>query len=322
MLSHNLVEQLFLRHFDTTFLLPLEDAAVIPAPSAHVAFTTDSYVVKPLFFSGGDIGRLAICGTVNDLSMRGAEPRYISVGFIIEEGFGLAGLERVVKSMSHAAAESGVAIVCGDTKVVERSAADGLFINTAGIGHMRDGLHVSVENARPGDAVILSGTLGDHGVAVLAGRNGLRFASSVKSDVAPLNGLIGSILEVCPQVHMMRDPTRGGLASTLKEIAHASRVGIEIEEEMIPVSKPVAAVCAMLGLDHLYLANEGKVVVVAPEEDAGRITTAMREHRYGEEAAVIGRVTSDHAGVVVLKNAFGARRVLEMLAGDQFPRIC
>jgi hydrogenase expression/formation protein HypE len=321
-LSHNLIEGIFLRHFGNHLLLPLEDATLLPSFNSSIAFTTDSYVVKPLFFSGGDIGRLSICGTVNDLSMRGAEPLYISVGFIIEEGFALSDLERVVVSMADAAEEAGVSIVCGDTKVVERRAADGLFINTAGIGRAREGVHVSVENAAPGDVVILNGTLGDHGVAVLSRRHGLRFTSSLQSDVAPLNGLVGAIIEASPRVHVMRDPTRGGMGTTLKEIAQGSKVGIEIEEELIPVSEAVTAACNMLGLDYLYLANEGKVVVVAPEEDARILLAAMKQHRYGAEAAIIGRVTSDHPGVVTVGNPFGVKRILEMLAGDQFPRIC
>jgi hydrogenase expression/formation protein HypE len=322
LLSHDLIEDLFLRHFGNDLLLPLEDATLLPSPSGRIAFTTDSYVVKPLFFPGGDIGRLSVCGTVNDLSMRGAEPLYMSVGFIIEEGFAFADLERVVRSMSEAAQEAGITIVCGDTKVVERRAADGLFINTAGIGRVREGTNISVENAKPGDAVILSGTLGDHGVAVLSQRHNLRFTSSLQSDVAPLNGLVRTILGVSPNVHVMRDPTRGGLGTTLKEIAQGSRVGIEIDEELIPASKAVVAACNMLGLDHLYLANEGKVVAFVPEREAQTVVAAMRKDRHGEKAALIGRVVDDHSGIVTVKNPFGIKRILEMLAGDQFPRIC
>jgi hydrogenase expression/formation protein HypE len=321
-LSHNLTEGLFLRHFSNPLLLPLEDASLLPWPSRRIAFTTDSYVVKPLFFPGGDIGRLSVCGTVNDLSMRGAEPLYLSAGFIIEEGLTLAELERVVISMSEAAKEAGVSVVCGDTKVVEKRAADGLFINTAGIGRAREDIAVSVENAKPGDAVILSGTLGDHGVAVLSQRHGLRFTSSTKSDVAPLNGLVSAILEASPRVHVMRDPTRGGMGTTLKEIAQGSGVGIEIDEEAIPISEAVKAACAMLGLDNLYLANEGKLVALVPAEDAPVILGAMRRHRYGADAAIIGSATSDHPGIVTVKNRYGVKRIVEMLAGDQFPRIC
>jgi hydrogenase expression/formation protein HypE len=322
-LSHDLIDGLFVRHFANPLLLPLEDASAFDLPPGKTAFTTDSYVVKPIFFPGGDIGRLAVCGTVNDLSMRGARPLYLSAGFIIEEGFPLADLERVVISMSEAAREAGVSIVCGDTKVVERRAADGLFINTAGVGLIPAGVSVSVQNARPGDAVIVSGTIGDHGVTVLSQRQGLHFVSPVKSDAAPLNGLAQTMLAAAPAaVHAMRDPTRGGIATTLKEIASNSSVGIEIEEERIPVSEAVGAACEMLGLDYLYLANEGKLVAVVAEEQAARVLDAMRAHRYGRDAAVIGRVTADRPGMVTIRNPFGAKRIVEMLAGDQFPRIC
>jgi hydrogenase expression/formation protein HypE len=321
-LSHELLEQVFLCHFRNNFLVPLEDATLLPSPSSRIAFTTDSFVVKPLFFPGGDIGRLSICGTVNDLSMRGAEPLYMSVGVIIEEGLLLSDLEKIVRSMSEAAKEAGVLIVCGDTKVVERGAADGLFINTAGVGKTGDDVNISVGNAKPGDAVILSGTMGDHGVAVLAGRHGFRFTSAIGSDVSPLNGLVRAVLTAFPRVHVMRDPTRGGVATTLKEIAETSGVGIDIDEESIPVSDGVAAACSMLGLDPLYLANEGKAVIVVPEEGAQDVVAAIRDHRYGRMAAVIGRVSAKNPGIVTIRNPYGSRRVVEMLAGDQFPRIC
>jgi hydrogenase expression/formation protein HypE len=322
-LSHDLIEGLFVRHFGNPLLLPLEDASAFDLPPGKTAFTTDSYVVKPIFFPGGDIGRLAVCGTVNDLSMRGARPLYLSAGFIIEEGFPRADLERIVVSMSDAAREAGVSIVCGDTKVVERRAADGLFINTAGVGFIPVGISVSVQNARPGDAVIVSGTIGDHGVTVLSQRQGLHFKSPVKSDVAPLNGLAQAMLDAAPAaVHVMRDPTRGGIATTLKEIASNSSVGIEIEEERLPVSEAVGAACEMLGLDYLYLANEGKLVAIVAEDRAGQVLDAMKAHPYGPDAAVIGRVTADRPGMVTIRNPFGAKRIVEMLAGDQFPRIC
>lgn len=322
-LSHELIEGLFVRYFSNSLLLPLEDASALELPRGRTAFTTDSYVVKPLFFPGGNIGRLAVCGTVNDLSMRGAKPLYLSAGFIIEEGFPLADLERIVASMSEAAGEAGVFIVCGDTKVVEREAADGLFINTAGVGSLPDGVSVSVQHARPDDAVIVSGTIGDHGVTVLSQRQGLHFVSPVRSDVAPLNGLVSAMLDTgAAGVHAMRDPTRGGIATTLKEIAAASSVGIEIEEDRLPVSEAVAAACEMLGLDYLYLANEGKLVAVVAEDQAGRILEVMRAHKYGRDAALIGRVTADHPGTVTIRNPFGAKRIVEMLASDQFPRIC
>ncbi len=321
-LSHELIEGLFVRYFGNPLLLPLEDASVFALPQGRMAFTTDSYVVKPLFFPGGDIGRLSVCGTVNDLSMRGAQPLYLSAGFIIEEGFSLSDLEKIVASMAVAAGEAGVSIVCGDTKVVERRAADGLYINTAGVGIVAEGVSVSVRNARQGDAVIVSGTLGDHGVTILSQRQSLHFRSPLRSDVAPLNSLAQSILDASTRVHAMRDPTRGGLATTLKEIATGSSVGIDIEEERIPVSDAVKGACEMLGLDHLYLANEGKLVVMVPEPDAPSVLEAMRANVHGRDAAIIGHVTTDHPGMVVIRNPFGTRRILEMLASDQFPRIC
>ncbi len=321
-LSHDLVTRVFLPCFDSTFLLPLEDAVVLPALSAPIVFTTDSYVVNPLFFPGGDIGRLSVCGTVNDLCMRGAVPLYISTGFILEEGLPIRDLEKVLRSMSQAAKEAGVSVVCGDTKVVQRGAADGLFINTAGIGVARNGVTISVENARPGDVIVVNGTLGDHGIAVLSQRLGARLTSSIRSDTVPLNGLVHAVLEAYPTVHVMRDPTRGGIGTTLKEIAVASNVGIDIEEDLMPISQPVAAACSLLGLDQMYLANEGKVVILAAEKDAQGIVGIMKDQEHGKEAAVIGRVTADHPGIVTMRNAFGARRVVEMLTGEQFPRIC
>jgi hydrogenase expression/formation protein HypE len=321
-MSHELIEGLFVRYFGNPLLLPLEDASTFRLPQGKAAFTTDSYVVKPLFFPGGNIGRLSVCGTVNDLSMRGAEPLYLSAGFIIEEGFAVADLEKIVISMSEAAQEAGVSIVCGDTKVVERHAADGLYINTAGVGVVPEGVDISVQRALPGDAVIVSGTVGDHGVTVLSQRQSLHFRSPLVSDVAPLNRLVRGMLDAAPTVHALRDPTRGGLATTLKEIAGSSSAGIEIDEERIPVSEAVKAACEMLGLDYLYLANEGKLVAVVPEADAGRVLAAMRENVYGKNAAVIGRVTQDHPGIVTMRNAYGIKRIVEMLASDQFPRIC
>jgi hydrogenase expression/formation protein HypE len=322
LLSHDLIERVFLRHFANRVLTPLEDAAILESPGSRLAFTTDSYVVKPIFFPGGDIGKLAVCGTVNDLSMRGAQPLYISAGFIIEEGLPLAELEQVVGSMATAAREAGVSIVCGDTKVVEKHAADRLFINTAGVGAVPQQIDVSVSNARPGDSVILSGTVGDHGMAILSQRQGLRFKSSITSDVAPLNGLVRDMLNICPEVRAMRDPTRGGLATTLNEMAKGSGVGIEIEERKIPVSEAVEWACEMLGLDYLYLANEGKLVAIVPEPEATRVVDAMRKHPHGREAVVIGRVTEAHPGRVVMGNVYGVRRVIDVLASDQFPRIC
>ena len=320
-LSHELIAGLFLRHFGNPVLSPLEDASLVEV-EGRIAFTTDSYVVKPIFFPGGDIGRLAICGTVNDLSMRGAKPLFLSAGFIIEEGLPVGDLERVVISMSEAAQEAGVIIACGDTKVVEKGAADRLFINTAGIGAVPEGIDVSVQNGRPGDSVIVSGTVGDHGMTILTQRQGLALRGSLSSDAAPLNGLVEAMLTASPKLRALRDPTRGGLATTLNEIARSSNVGIEIEEAAVPISEGVQAACEMLGLDPLYLANEGKLVAVVPADDEGKVLAAMRQHRYGVHAAVVGRITDDHPGRVVLKTPFGIRRVIDVLAADQFPRIC
>jgi hydrogenase expression/formation protein HypE len=322
LLSHQLIEKVFLRHFGNALLSPLEDSALFESPEPLLAFTTDSYVVKPIFFPGGDIGRLAVCGTVNDLSMRGARPLHLSAGFIIEEGLPIDDLERVVASMHAAADEAEITIVCGDTKVVEKHAADKLFINTSGVGAVARNVNISVSNAQPGDNVIVSGTVGDHGVTILSQRQGLQFKSPIKSDAAPLNGLVQEMLASCPGIHAMRDPTRGGLATTLNEIARSSKVGIEIEESRIPVSDGVERACEMLGLDYLYLANEGKLVAVVAGEDTERLLKVMRNHVYGSAATVIGQVTSERPGRVVMRNPFGIRRVIEILASDQFPRIC
>jgi hydrogenase expression/formation protein HypE len=322
LLSHELIEKVFLRHFANASLSPLEDAALFESPGSRLAFTTDSYVVKPIFFPGGDIGRLAVCGTVNDLSMRGARPLHLSAGFIIEEGLPVEELERVVASMSAAAAEAGVTIVCGDTKVVEKHAADKLFINTSGVGFVPRATNISVASARPGDSIIVSGTMGDHGITILSQRQGLQFKSPITSDVAPLNGLVQAMLAACPAIHALRDPTRGGLATTLNEIAKSSHIGIEIEEGRTPVSEAVEWACEMLGLDYLYLANEGKLVAVVPESNTEGVLAAMRNHAYGRSATLIGRVTEEHPGRVVIKNPFGVKRVIEILASDQFPRIC
>jgi hydrogenase expression/formation protein HypE len=322
LLSHDLIEKVFLHHFGNALLSPLEDSALFESPGSLLAFTTDSYVVKPIFFPGGDIGRLAVCGTVNDLSMRGARPLHLSAGFIIEEGLPIGELERVVASMHAAADEAGVTIICGDTKVVERHAADKLFINTSGVGAVTRNIDISVRNAQPGDSVIVSGTVGDHGVTVLSQRQGLQFTSPIKSDVAPLNGLVQEMLAGSPSIHAMRDPTRGGLATTLNEIAKSSRVGIEIEEDRVPVSEAVERACEMLGLDHLYLANEGKLVAVVAKEGTERLLDVMRNHVYGSGASVIGQVTSERPGRVVMRNRYGIKRFVEVLASDQFPRIC
>ncbi len=321
-LSHELVARVMLPAFANPALDALHDGARVDVAGAKLAFTTDSHVVKPLFFAGGDIGRLAVCGTVNDLAVSGAVPLYLSAGFIIEEGFPVADLERIVASMRAAAAEAGVAIVTGDTKVVEKGAADGIYINTAGIGAVIPGTDISPQRARPGQDIILSGPVGDHAVAVLACRHGLTLPAAVTSDCAPLGDLIGAVLTAAPSVAVMRDPTRGGLATTLNEIAVQAGVGIIVDEAAIPVRPEVRAVCDLLGFDPLYLANEGKVVIFVETEYSEKVLAAMRGHRYGREARVIGRVTAAPAGQVGLRTEIGGVRLLDMLAGDQLPRIC
>jgi len=303
----------------------MDDAAVVEmGDSGKLAFTTDSYVVSPIFFPGGDIGRLAVCGTVNDLAMVGAVPLYLSLAFIIEEGFPMADLERVVASVKGAASEAGVRIVTGDTKVVHRGAADGLFVNTAGVGCVPPGVEVSGANARPSDAVLLSGTIGDHGIAVMSRREGMSFSfsSELLSDCAPLAGMVAHMLEVCPGIRCMRDPTRGGLATTLNELAAQSGVTMRITESAIPVRPQVAAACEMLGFDPLYVANEGKLVAAVPAGAARDVLEAMRSHQYGKEAAIIGTVEAGSAGRVLMTTAIGSTRIVDMLSGDQLPRIC
>jgi len=322
-LGHDLIEELFLPNFDNPILARLDDSALIELETgARLAFTTDSYVVSPLFFPGGDIGKLATCGTVNDLSMSGAKPLYMSASFIIEEGFPLADLKRIVLSMRKVAEESGVKIVAGDTKVVGEGAADGIFVNTTGVGLVPEGVHISGANAQPGDMIVVSGTLGDHGIAIMSQREGLEFASSLESDCAPLQGLVARMLEASPEIHCLRDPTRGGLATTLNEMASQSQAGFLIEEEKIPVRDEVRGICELLGLDPLYLANEGKLVAVVPPHAADRVLEAMRGHHYGKASVVIGQVLSDHPGRVIMKTTLGAHRLVEMAVGELLPRIC
>jgi hydrogenase expression/formation protein HypE len=330
-LSHDLVENLFLRYLSNAALLPLDDSAVVeipsagtPRPTARLALSTDSYVVSPLFFPGGDIGRLAVCGTVNDLSMSGAQPLWLSAGFILEEGLALADLERVVASMAATAEQAGVQVVTGDTKVVEHGSADRLFINTAGVGLVPRGIGIGGDRAQPGDAVILSGAIGDHGMTIMTQREGLKFDSPLESDCAPLNGLVASLLEALPgeAIHCLRDPTRGGLATALNELAGRSGAGIEIDEGAVPVHDAVRGACELLGLDPLYVANEGKLVAIVAPGHAEAALTALQAHEYGREAALIGRATDTHPGRVILRTLLGSRRVIGMLAGEQLPRIC
>lgn len=320
-LAHELVRKSFLRSLDNPLLAKLDDSAVFEL-NGRLAFTTDSHVVSPIFFPGGDIGRLAVCGTVNDLAMAGARPRYLSLALIIEEGLAQHDLSRIVSSIQEAAQEAEVQIVTGDTKVVNHGSADQIFVNTSGVGVIAAGVDVSGSNARPGDKVILSGTIGDHGVAILSQREGLSFATTLKSDCAPLGGLVMEMLNASPHIHCLRDPTRGGLGTTLNELAEQSKVSIRIEETKIPVREEVAGACEMLGLDPLYVANEGKLIAIAPAEDAERILEIMKSHRYGANAAIIGEVSAEHPGRVVMKTSLGTSRIIDMLVGDPLPRIC
>jgi len=320
-LSHDLVEKGFLPAFHNPLLSKLDDSAIFEA-KGRLAFTTDSYIVTPIFFPGGDIGKLAVCGTVNDLAMSGAVPLYLSVSFIIEEGFAMSQLKQIVTSIRQAADEAGVKVVTGDTKVVNRGSVDKLFINTAGIGLVPDGVDISGSNARVGDRVILSGPIGDHGIAVMSKREGLKFASPVKSDCASLNRLVAEMLEASKEIHCLRDPTRGGLASTLNEFAVQSKVGILIHENSIPVRDEVRAACEMLGFDPLYVANEGRLVAVVGPNDAQRVVRRMRQNKYGTEAAIIGEIRQEHPGRVVMRTRLGASRVVDMLSGELLPRIC
>ena len=321
-LSHDLIKQIFLPQFLNPFLEPLDDSAKITNRNGPIAFTTDSYVVNPIFFPGGDIGKLAVCGTVNDLSMIGAVPSYLSLSLIVEEGFSIDLLKKIVSSIHEAAEWAKVNIVTGDTKVVEHGAVDHLFINTAGIGWVRPGVNLSGVNAKPGDTILLSGYLGDHEVAVLSQREGFKFKGELKSDCAPLNDLVGKMLDACPSIRCMRDPTRGGLATTLNEIASMSEVGMVIDEEKIPVQESVKGVCELLGLDPLYLANEGKLIAISAPDDAEQILEVMKNHPLARNAEIIGRVTEENPKRVILHTLIGGHRILDMLTGQQYPRIC
>ena len=320
-LSHDLVIKNLISALTNPILDRLDDSAVFDL-NGRIAFTTDSYVVNPIFFPGGDIGKLSVCGTINDLAMCGASPRYLSLGLIIEEGLPLEDLKRVVGSIHQVAADAGVKIVTGDTKVVNRGSADKLFINTAGIGIIPPGVNISGANARPGDKVIISGAIGNHGVAVMSRREGLRFKIPVDSDCAPLHDLVATMLKYAPDIHCLRDPTRGGLATTLNELAMQSRVGINIEENTLVVHQSVSAACEILGLDPLYIANEGKLVAIVAAEHATDVLAVMRQHLLGTESAIIGEVTGAHPGQVVMKTLLGASRIVDMLTGELLPRIC
>ena len=321
-LGAELIRDMFLPAFGSPALERLDDQAVVAVNGSRIAFTTDSFVVKPLFFPGGDIGSLAVYGTVNDLAMGGAQPLWLSLAFILEEGLPMETLQKVSAAIGQAARRAGVQIVTGDTKVVEKGSGDGLFINTAGIGLVPDGVSISAGQARPGDCVILSGAIGDHGIAILAEREGIAFESPVESDSAPLHELVASILDVTPLVHCLRDPTRGGVAGALNEIAGKSRVGINLNENSIVIHDEVRGACELLGLDPLHVANEGKLIAIVEREYADRVVERMRRHPLGQEAGIVGTVTESTPGWVSMRTVLGTTRVVDMLMGDQLPRIC
>ena len=317
-----LVEGLFLEELANPLLDELGDAAVGEIAGGRLAFTTDSYVVKPLFFPGGDIGELAVNGTVNDLAVAGAKPLWLSAGFVIEEGFPVGDLRRIAASMARAAEHAGVAVVAGDTKVVERGSADGLFVTTAGVGLVRPGSDLSPARARAGDRVLVSGTIGDHGFAVLVARGDLHLESTLESDTAPVHELAAALLDLGPALRWMRDPTRGGLATTLNELAHSSQLAVRLDEAALPIRPEVAGAGEILGIDPLYVANEGKLVAVVAPEAADAALAVLRRHPLGRDAALIGELQADPAGLVLLDTSFGGSRIVDMLVGDPLPRIC
>lgn len=317
-----LIGELFARHLGNPILAQGDDGAAFPVPAGRIVMSTDGHVVSPLFFPGGDIGKLAVHGTINDVAMMGARPLHLAAGFIIEEGFPLADLERIVASMADAAREAGVTVVTGDTKVVERGKGDGVFITTTGIGVVPDGIEVSGAKARPGDKILLSGTIGDHGIAILSKRANLEFETEIRSDTAALHTLVSAMTQKVPAIRTLRDPTRGGLAATLNEIAQQSRCGMRLTERSIPVKPDVQAACELLGLDPLSIANEGKLVAICAACDADGLLAAMRAHPLGADAAIIGEVIEDTHGFVHMETLFGGRRIVDWLAGEQLPRIC
>jgi hydrogenase expression/formation protein HypE len=321
-LSQQLLQEVLLPQFRNEFLDVQHDGAIFSVNGARLAFSTDSFVVSPIFFPGGDIGKLAIHGTVNDLAMCGAHPLYLSVSFILEEGLSMQDFWAVISSMREAAAAAGVSLITGDTKVVDRGKADRIFINTSGIGVVPKGVNIHPRRARPGDKVIVSGEIAVHGIAIMSVREGLEFETEIASDTAPLNGLVQTVLAAAPDIHVLRDPTRGGITSALSEIAQSARVGVFLDEAAIPISEEVKGACEILGLDPLYVANEGKLLAIVPAEDAAPVLSAMRAHPLGKEAAVIGSLTDDHPGFVLMKTRIGGTRVVDMLSGEQLPRIC
>ncbi|MEE9191146.1 MAG: hydrogenase expression/formation protein HypE [Candidatus Aerophobetes bacterium] len=321
-LSHELIKDLFLRSFDNKFLRKLGDSAIFEKEKIRWAFTTDSYVIRPLFFPGGDIGKLAVCGTINDLAVAGATPLFLSCALIIEEGLEVSTLEKVVYSIKETAEGAGVQIITGDTKVVEHGGADGLFINTSGVGIVKIQENLSPARIEVGDRILINGTIGDHSIATLSRREEFDFQTKLESDCAPLNDLIGMVLSDSQGIRMMRDPTRGGIASILNETASGQAFGIELWEEKIPIKEEVASICEMLGFDPLYLANEGKVVLVAKQEEAEKLLSILRSHPLGKESQIVGKVVPEPKGKVYLRTRIGTRRVVDMLTGEQLPRIC
>jgi len=321
-LTHQLISKIFLNQFGNEYLNQLHDGAIFEINGSKFAFTTDSYVVKPIFFPGGNIGELAINGTVNDLAVCGAKPLFISTGFIIEEGFEIEELWKIVLSMKEAADKAGVMIVTGDTKVVEKGKGDKIFINTSGVGLVYDGVDISPKNAKVGDVIILNGRIAEHGIAIMSAREGLEFETKIESDTAPLNGLVEDILKASKKISVMRDPTRGGLASALNEIASSANVKIEIYEKEIPIADEVLGACEILGLDPLYIANEGKILVFVDEDDAEKVLEAMRKNSYGKDSRIIGRVTEEGSPLVTMKTLIGSIRIVDMISGEQLPRIC
>lgn len=321
-LSHQLIEKMFLSQFDNELLNMQHDGSVFDIGDKRFAFTTDSYVVQPIFFPGGDIGELAVNGTVNDLAMCGAEPIFLSAGFILEEGFPLEDLWRIILSMKKASERAGIKIITGDTKVVDRGKGDKIFINTSGIGKVYPGIEITPMKCKPDDVIIISGKIAEHGMAIMSAREGLEFETAIKSDTLPLNLLVAAMVKASNKIHVMRDPTRGGVGSTLNEIAATAGVGIEIDQLAIPISEEVKAACEILGFDPLYVANEGKLIAFVEQADAGKILAAMKNHPDGIDAAIIGRVVSEHPKRVIMKTSIGSMRVVDMISGEQLPRIC
>lgn len=321
-MSHRLIQQMVLPLFKNEFLEPLHDGAVLTINGTRLAFSTDSFVVNPIFFPGGDIGKLAVCGTVNDLAMCGAVPKHLSAGLILEEGVTMDEVRRVLKSMRDAADEAGVCLVTGDTKVVERGKGDKIFINTSGIGVVNESVDIHPRRAQRGDKILINGPIAMHGIAIMSVRDNLEFETEIISDCAPLNSLVSTMLDAFPGVHVLRDPTRGGLASALNEIAESAEVGFRLEEDAIPISEDVRGACEILGFDPLYVANEGKLLAIVPAEGAEPVLSAMRAHPLGQAASIIGEVVNEHPGFVTLRTRVGGNRVVDMLSGEQLPRIC